>query len=121
MAKGKMSHMPRLRCHYRKGSVCCSHRRCSICQSGSHPQQQGQKQCQNSTNANVNTVNDVDDQYYDDDEMSMWLWICGSMVLMCLAFDVGRRGRAKRYDPVAMTNGVDGGNHFIDDEDACLT
>eukprot|EP00978_Attheya_sp_CCMP212_P020249 scaffold57699_cov40-Attheya_sp.AAC.1 len=72
-------------------------------------------------NANDNTVNDVDDQYYDDDGVSMWLWICGSAVLICLAFDVGRRGRAKRYDPVAMNNGVDGGNHFIDDEDACLT
>jgi E3 ubiquitin-protein ligase DOA10 len=76
----------------------------------------------NKTNDNVNTAKDVDDQYYDDDGVSMWLWICGSVVLMCLAFDVGRRGRAaNRYDPVVMTNGVDGENHFIDDEDACLT
>jgi len=75
----------------------------------------------NNTNNNVNTVDDVDDQYYDDDKVSMWLWICGSVVIMCLAFDVGRRGRAKRYDPVAMNNGMEGGNHFIFDEDAPLT
>eukprot|EP00978_Attheya_sp_CCMP212_P033166 scaffold132634_cov53-Attheya_sp.AAC.1 len=77
----------------------------------------------NDTNNTVNTVNDVDDQYYDDDKVSMWLWICGSVVIMCLAFDMGRRGRAKRYDPVAMNNGDEGGNHFIfdEDEDAPLT
>jgi hypothetical protein len=78
----------------------------------------------NANSNNGDTVNDVDDQYYYDDGVNMWLWICGSVLLMWLAFELGRRGRDKQYDPVAMNNGVDGveeGNHFIDEDDARLT
>eukprot|EP00978_Attheya_sp_CCMP212_P001813 scaffold3764_cov50-Attheya_sp.AAC.4 len=76
----------------------------------------------NSNNSNNgDTVNDVDDQYYYDDVgVSSWLWICGIVLLMWLGFELGRRGRDKQYDSVAMNNEVEEGNHFTD-EDARLT
>jgi hypothetical protein len=73
----------------------------------------------NNNNNNDDTVNDVDDEYYYD-WWIMLLWIGGSVALICLAFNAGRRGWDKEYDRVAMNYGVDEGNHFID-EDGRLT